>query len=132
LRGERSALYVRTHEGASFASALSVWAEHEMVDDELVFITKEVFERQGRSLGAMKLVLLVDLDHGELAHLGSEGVLCARYLLFLLEQRLASGEPLLLRNDLHSLSAHTCALYVMCKIGQRTLGAMLESFAVPR
>jgi hypothetical protein len=58
--------------------------------------------------------------------------LCARYLLFLLEQRLASGEPLLLRNDLHSLSAHTCALYVMCKIGQRTLGAMLESFAVPR
>jgi hypothetical protein len=48
-------------------------------------------------------VLLVDLDHGQLAQLGGDSVRRAGDLLLLLEQGLAGGEPLLFGNDLYGL-----------------------------
>jgi hypothetical protein len=74
-----------------------------VVDDELLLVAEESFERQGLAVRAVEEILLVDLDHGQLAQLGSGGVLGARDLLFLLQQRLAGGEPLLFGDNLYEL-----------------------------
>jgi hypothetical protein len=83
-----------TEKCAALASTLSVRAKHEVVHDQLVFVTEQVPEGD-RSVGSVELVVLVDVDHGELANLGGEGVLGAGKLLFLVEESLTGGEPLL-------------------------------------
>lgn len=66
---------LRTHKGAALAAALGVRAEHEVVHDQLVLAGEEVGQREGRTVGALELVFLVDQHHGQLAHLGRERVL---------------------------------------------------------
>jgi len=78
-----------------------------VVDDELVLAGEEVLQRQRGAVRAVELVLLVDLDHGQRAHLGGEGILDAGGLLFLLEELLPGGEPFLAGDDLGSMSVST-------------------------
>jgi hypothetical protein len=88
-----------------------------VVDNKLLFTVEEIFERQRRAVGAVELVLLVDLDHGKLAQLGGGSVQGSRDLLFLLQQLLAGDEPLFFRDNLYllSVSALSCRRNVVHK-----------------
>jgi hypothetical protein len=81
------------HAGAAAGAAvLPVRAEHEVADDELAAPVEQV-EQGGLAFGALEDVLLLDLDHGELAALGDERVAAAGELLLLGEELLAVAEP---------------------------------------
>jgi hypothetical protein len=98
-----------------------------VVDDELLLVAEESFERQRLAVRAVEEVLLVDLDHGQLAELGGGSVLGARDLLFLLQQRLAGGEPLLFGNNLYRLLGLASQINMMfAETVCHTLVAMLE------
>ncbi len=70
-----------------------------MVDDQLGTALEDVDEAH-RAVRAVELVVLVDLDHGELAALGIERIPLPGQVLLLREQLLAGGRPLLSGGDL--------------------------------
>ncbi len=70
-----------------------------MADDELAPSVEEV-EQGGLAVGALEDVLLLDLDHGELAALGDERVAAPGELLLLGEELLAVAQPFVLGCDL--------------------------------
>src|ERR1700722_9044802 len=85
--------------GAPGTGGIPFRCVHQMMDDELAAAVKEVCERLAALLG-LERVAFLDLHAGELSSLGGEPVPLAHVRLLLLEQRLARGEPFLLRNDL--------------------------------
>src|ERR671916_782839 len=79
---------------AAGAAVLPRRVEHEVVDDELVPPVEQVAQADG-ALRALQRVVLVDLDHRQLAPFGVERVTPAGQLLLLRPQRGPAGPPLL-------------------------------------
>lgn len=87
--GERLA-----HVSATRASTFILGVEHEVVDDELLLVVKEIAERNYLVARAMEDILFVYLDHGQFTTLSGENVALVGICFFLLEKSFASGEPL--------------------------------------
>jgi hypothetical protein len=71
-----------------------------MIDDQLSLIAKQIQQRDGIAACISECILLVDLDHGQLASLGRERVSGTQMSFFLFQQLLASSKPFLLSDDL--------------------------------
>ena len=80
------------------AAVIPARVEHEVVDDELTPALEQV-EQPGLTFGAVEDVLLVDLDHRQLAALSVHRVALAGELLLMGQQLLAGHEPLVSRHD---------------------------------
>ena len=76
--------------GAAGATLLPLRMEHEVVDDQLRSIVEQVDEAH-RAVGADESVVLLDLDHGQVAALDVE-IVPSPGLVLLLGQQLAAGE----------------------------------------
>ena len=79
---------------ATRAALVPTGVEHEVADDELAPALEQI-EEADPALGAIELVVLVDLDHRKPATLGVERISLPRELLFLRQQRLARDQPFL-------------------------------------
>jgi hypothetical protein len=84
--------------GAARAPVVPLGVEHEVVRDELTSTLEQVGEVDGSGRTG-EHVVGVDLDHGEVAALGVEGVALGGERLLLGEQGGASGEPLVSGRD---------------------------------
>jgi hypothetical protein len=84
--------------GAAGAALVPSGVEHEVVEDELAAALEQVGQVHG-AVGALEGVVLLHLDHGQVAALGAEGVAGAGQLLLLGQQVLASGQPLVAADD---------------------------------
>src|SRR5437868_10082665 len=92
-------------ERARLAAGLPVGAEHEVVDDELAAAVEQVGEAR-LAARAGELVVLGDLDPGQVAARGGEPLALVGELLLAGEQLLAGLEPLGARNDLVCVGRH--------------------------
>src|SRR6516162_1957289 len=79
-----------------------VGIEHKMIDDELGMILEKVTQA-GRTLRTFENILLLDLDHGELAALGAELVTPTGELLLSCKQLFSRRQPLSLRHDVRMI-----------------------------
>src|SRR3954451_9991174 len=85
--------------GAARAAVLPLRIEHEVVDDQLTTPLEQVEEADG-AVTPVERVVLLDLDHGEIAPLGVDPVAHTGELLLLRQQRGPRREPLLAGCDL--------------------------------
>ena len=76
--------------GAAGATVLPLRVEHEVVDDEPGSALEDVDEAHP-AVGAVELIVLHDLDHGQVSALGAERVALPGQVLLLCQQLLASG-----------------------------------------
>jgi hypothetical protein len=86
-------------EGAAGACFCLAGAQHEVVDEQLLPTVKQVEERDFPRW-PFKGVLLVKVDHGEVAQLGAQGFAGAEGFFLLDEEIFALGKPLFSANDL--------------------------------
>src|SRR5690242_14692933 len=84
--------------GAALVLPIGREPEHEMVDDELALLVEQIGER-ATSVRSLEHVFLLDRHHGQFATLGAQCVALTGQLLFLDEQPLAGGGPLVTRSD---------------------------------
>ena len=89
------------HERTSRTADLILRPEHEVIGDELLATFEEV-EELDRPIGTDESIVLVELDHWEVAEFGIEGVVGAQSGFFLGEKLLAGCEPFDRCYDLHS------------------------------
>src|ERR1700756_3249738 len=94
--GERT-VHVIADERATWAALFPAGAQHEVIDDELGFVAEKIGKRYF-SLGPVEGVVLFDLDPGQFATLGADGIALAGERLFGGEEFFASSEPFLPRN----------------------------------
>src|SRR3954453_14661266 len=85
--------------GAARAAVLPLRIEHEVVDDQLTTPLEQVEEADG-AVRPVERVVVLDVDHGEIAPLGVDPVAHTGELLLLGQQRGARREPLLAGGDL--------------------------------
>ena len=83
---------------AARAPVLPLRIEHEVVDDQLPATLEHVEQTHG-AVRAVEHVVLLDLDHGEVAALGVERVALLGHVLLFGEQCGPSGEPLVSGGD---------------------------------
>src|SRR5205807_10184011 len=85
--------------GAARAAVLPLRVEHEVVDDQLRTVLEHVDEAD-RTVRTVEDVVLLDLNHGQVAPLGVERIPPPGQVLLLCEQLLTGGQPLVSRSDL--------------------------------
>src|ERR1700731_4202491 len=92
--------------GAALATLVPIWTEHEMINDQLTAPVEEI--GQGfLAIRSVKNVVLVDLDHWQVATGCTERVPLTRELLFARQQILSRNKPLSFRYDF-SIHFHVC------------------------
>ena len=84
---------------AARATVVPLRVEHEVVDDQLRTPVEHVDEAD-LPVRAVEHVVLLDLDHGQLASLDVERVACLGHGLFLGQELLAGGQPFVSGGDL--------------------------------
>jgi hypothetical protein len=80
---------------AARAPVIPTRVEHEVLDDQLP-ATLEQVQQCGRTVGALKGVLLLDLDHRQRLTLGTKCIARSGGFLLSDQQFLAGSEPLVL------------------------------------
>ena len=84
--------------GAAFATLLPAWTEHEMINDQLTAAVEQIGQCFF-AIRALEHVLLVDLDHWQLAPRCAQRISLAREFLFQSQQIFPRHEPFLFRYD---------------------------------
>jgi hypothetical protein len=84
---------VVNYKRAAGTALIPAWIKHEVVDDQLATLVEEI-EQTHFAVWTLEEVLLVDLDHRQLATFSIDLVSRAGGFLFLDEQPIASNDPL--------------------------------------
>lgn len=88
------------HVRAAGTAAVVFGLEHEVVDDQLVLALEEIVEGHRLVAGALEEILLVYLDHGQLAAFGGENIALVRVLFLFFEKSFAGSLPFFTTNNL--------------------------------